>query len=411
MTVEVVVPEMGESVLEATVTDWLKQEGDYVNVGDVLVELETEKVNLEVGAKSGGILEKILVQAGEDVNVGDVLALIDEGAQRSAEDVPERADEEKKETAPEDERESQRPITTQATPVASRVAQEKGVDISAITGTGPAGRVIKSDVEQFIGESDQDRVADKLDPMDDEAHIPMNEQPPSRREERVKMSRRRRTIARRLLEAQRSTAMLTTFNEVDMSELMDLRHRRNDGFQARHGVKLGITSFFIKASISALKTFPGLNAEIQDDQILLKYYYDIGVAIGAEDGLVVPVIRDAERLNFVEIEYQIKDFVSKTEEGNLSIEDLRGGTFTITNGGVFGSMLSTPILNPPQVGILGLHKIEDRPVAVNREVVIKPMMYVALSYDHRIVDGRQAVQFLVHIKNLVEDPEKLLLEG
>jgi 2-oxoglutarate dehydrogenase E2 component (dihydrolipoamide succinyltransferase) len=247
--------------------------------------------------------------------------------------------------------------------------------------------------------------------MDDEAHIPMNEQPPSRREERVKMSRRRRTIARRLLEAQRSTAMLTTFNEVDMSELMDLRHRRNDGFQARHGVKLGITSFFIKASISALKTFPGLNAEIQDDQILLKYYYDIGVAIGAEDGLVVPVIRDAERLNFVEIEYQIKDFVSKTEEGNLSIEDLRGGTFTITNGGVFGSMLSTPILNPPQVGILGLHKIEDRPVAVNREVVIKPMMYVALSYDHRIVDGRQAVQFLVHIKNLVEDPEKLLLEG
>jgi 2-oxoglutarate dehydrogenase E2 component (dihydrolipoamide succinyltransferase) len=225
------------------------------------------------------------------------------------------------------------------------------------------------------------------------------------------MSRRRSTIARRLLEASQTTAMLTTFNEIDMAAVMDLRHRRNEAFQARYGLKLGISSFFIKASLSALKAFPQINAEIQGDEIVLKRYYDIGVAIGAAEGLVVPVIRDADRLSFAEIERQIKDFATKTADGSLSVEDLRGGTFTITNGGVFGSLLSTPILNIPQVGILGLHKIEDRPVAQKGEVVIRPMMYVALSYDHRIVDGREAVQFLVHIKELTEDPERLLLEG
>ncbi len=225
------------------------------------------------------------------------------------------------------------------------------------------------------------------------------------------MSRRRRTIAQRLLEASQTTAMLTTFNEINMAAVMDLCRRRNEAFQARHGIKLGISSFFVKACLSALKAFPRLNAEIQEDEILLKYYYDIGVAVGAEEGLVVPVLRDADRLSFAEIERQIKEFVAKANSGTLSVEDLRGGTFTITNGGVFGSMLSTPIINLPQVGILGLHKIEDRPVARNGEITIQPMMYVALSYDHRIVDGREAVQFLVHVKELVEDPERLLLEG
>jgi len=225
------------------------------------------------------------------------------------------------------------------------------------------------------------------------------------------MSRRRRTIASRLLEAQQSTAMLTTFNEIDMSAVMDLRKRRNENFQARHGIKLGFMSFFVKASVGALKVFPRINAEIQEDEFVLKHYYDMGIAIGAEEGLVVPVIREVDRLSFAEIERQIKDLVDKTTEGKLSIEDLQGGTFTITNGGVFGSLLSTPILNPPQVGILGMHKIEERPIALDGEVVIRPMMYVALSYDHRIVDGREAVQFLVKIKELIEDPEKLLLEG
>ena len=225
------------------------------------------------------------------------------------------------------------------------------------------------------------------------------------------MSRRRRTIAQRLLEAQQTTAMLTTFNEIDMSAVMDLRRRRNEDFQARYGIKLGFMSFFVKAAIGALKAFPQVNAELQGDEIVLKHYYDMGIAIGAEEGLVVPVLRDADRLSFAEIEGRIKDLVNKTNEGKLSIEDLTGGTFTITNGGVFGSLLSTPILNPPQVGILGMHKIEERPVALNGEVVIRPMMYVALSYDHRIVDGREAVQFLVKIKELVEDPERLLLEG
>ncbi|MEO5887400.1 MAG: dihydrolipoyllysine-residue succinyltransferase, partial [Anaerolineales bacterium] len=235
--------------------------------------------------------------------------------------------------------------------------------------------------------------------------------PSARPEERTRMSRRRRTIAQRLLEAKQNTAMLTTFNEIDMGAVMDLRSRRNEEFQKRHGIKLGFTSFFVKAAISALKAFPQINAEIDGDEIVFKRYYDIGMAVGSAEGLVVPVIRDADRLSFAEIEKHVKDLVAKTDQGKLSIEDLRGGTFTITNGGVFGSLLSTPILNPPQVGILGLHKIEERPIAQNGEVVIRPMMYVALSYDHRIVDGREAVQFLVHIKQLLEDPAWMLVEG
>ena len=424
MTVEVVVPEMGESVLEATVTEWLKNEGDFVNVGDVLVELETDKVNLEVGAKNAGKLSEIKVQEGEDVKVGDVLALIDEKV-KEPEKVSETAKEPAGQKAPQPEKESEhgngrseerKAAPPQITPVASRLAREEGVDISQISGTGTEGRVTRADVEQFLEEREKGGEPEKAQPKREQAPVKSEAQAgtsdsASRREERIRMSRRRRTIASRLLEAQQTTAMLTTFNEIDMSAVMDLRKRRNEEFQERYGIKIGFMSFFVKASIGALKAFPRVNGEIQDDEIVLKHYYDIGIAIGAEEGLVVPVVRDADRLGFAEIEKQIKGLVDKTQEGKLSIEDLQGGTFTITNGGVFGSLLSTPILNPPQVGILGMHKIEERPIALDGEVVIRPMMYVALSYDHRMVDGREAVQFLVKIKELIEDPEKLLLEG
>jgi 2-oxoglutarate dehydrogenase E2 component (dihydrolipoamide succinyltransferase) len=413
MTVEILVPEMGESVLEATVASWLKKEGDYVNVGEVLVELETDKVNLEVGAKNAGKLATIKVQEGEDVKVGDVLAVIDEKAEQPSEDVAEKSPEREKETTRGNGRERERESAPQVTPVAARLAKEKGVDVSKISGKGSEGRITRADVEQFLQREDKAEESREQAPAKKESDIESSKRETSlsRPEERIRMSRRRRTIAQRLLEAQQTTAMLTTFNEIDMSAVMEIRSRRNEDFQKQHGIKVGFMSFFVKASIGALKTFPRVNGEIDDNEIVLKHYYDIGVAIGAEDGLVVPVLRDADRMSFAEIEKQIKDYVEKTNEGKLSIEDLRGGTFTITNGGVYGSMLSTPILNPPQVGILGLHKIEERPIAMNGEVVVKPMMYVALSYDHRIVDGREAVQFLVRVKELIEDPEELLLEG
>jgi 2-oxoglutarate dehydrogenase E2 component (dihydrolipoamide succinyltransferase) len=413
MTVEIIVPEMGESVLEATVTSWLKKEGEYVNVGDVLVELETDKVNLEVGAKSSGKLANIKVQEGEDVKVGDVLGLIDEKVEEpekaEVEDSPER----EKEIVQSNGGEREHQSAPQVSPVALRLAKEKGVDVSEITGTGGDGRVTKTDVEQFLQAKEKSTETQKQPPVKKEAEASSSVQVTSstRPEERIRMSRRRRTIAQRLLEAQESTAMLTTFNEIDMSEVMEIRKRRNEEFQKKHSIKVGFMSFFVKASIGALKAFPQVNAEIEGDEIVMKHYYDMGIAIGAEDGLVVPVLRDADRLSFADIEKQIRAYAVKTNEGKLSIDDLRGGTFTITNGGVFGSMLSTPILNPPQVGILGLHKIEERPIAMNGEVVIRPMMYVALSYDHRIVDGREAVQFLVKVKELIEDPGALLLEG
>ena len=431
MTTKILVPELGESVIEATVSRWLKKEGDPVNVGEVLVELETDKVNLEVGAKSPGVLAKIEVPEGGDVKVGDVLGMIDESGKRPEAAAvpkeapkPEKVEEKKQEPGRKDGPESEKQVTPQLTPVASRLARENNVDISQISGTGTQGRVTKTDVEQFLQGEEKPKETGKQAPVESEAESEKSESvvqpqvekslsvPTSQRlEERSRMSRRRRTIAQRLLEAHQGTAMLTTFNEIDMSAVMELRKRRNEEFQKRYGVKLGFMSFFVKAAVSALKAFPRLNSEIQGDEIVLKHYYDIGMAIGSEEGLVVPVIRDADHLSFAEIEKQIKGFVEKTEQGKLAIEDLRGGTFTVTNGGVFGSLLSTPILNPPEVGILGLHKIEERPIAVNGQVVIRPMMYVALSYDHRIVDGREAVQFLVHLKELIEEPGFMLVEG
>jgi 2-oxoglutarate dehydrogenase E2 component (dihydrolipoamide succinyltransferase) len=315
------------------------------------------------------------------------------------------------------------------TPVARRLAEAQAVDLAQVTPTGTSGRVNKRDVEIYL----EQRQAGPA-PAPDSAPVPeaAAPDPPApakgnqlepgspaapadadgvRREERVRVSRRRRTIARRLVEAQQTAAMLTTFNEIDLGAVMDIRRRRKESFKEKHGIGLGFMSFFVKASLGALKAFPMLNAELQDDEIVLKHYYDIGVAIGAEEGLVVPVLRDADRLSFAEVEQSIEAYVQKVRGGTLSLDDLRGGTFTITNGGVFGSLLSTPILNPPQVGILGLHKIEERPVARSGEVVIRSMMNVALTYDHRLVHGREAVQFLVRVKELIEDPETMLIEG
>ncbi len=411
MPANIVVPEVGESIVDARVAKWLRHEGEIVAVGDPLVELETDKIDLEVSAPQGGVLKRIDRKDGEDVKVGEVLGVIEEAAGAASTSAPPPP------AAPNATEESRPVEKTRSTPTARKAAEEHAVDLSRVRGTGDAGRVMRRDVEQ-AATGGNGRSAAPATPAPVEAPkarpvAPVAEsRPPAgeRTEERVRMSKRRATIARRLVEAQSTAAMLTTFNEVDMSAVMALRERHKQSFRERHGVGLGIASFFVKASIGALRAFPRLNAEIQGDEMILKHYYDIGVAVGASEGLVVPVLRDADRLSFAGIEQQIREFAKRAEDGTLSLANLKGGTFTITNGGVFGSLLSTPILNPPQVGILGLHAIQQRPVAVNGQVVVHPMMYVALTYDHRIVDGAEAVQFLVRVKQLVEDPGALLLD-
>jgi len=395
----IVVPTLGESVVEARVARWLKKAGDRVEVGEPVVELETEKIDLEVSAEKSGVIASIARQEGEDVKIGELLAVVDENGTAAA-PAPAPA------TAAPATTPTPTPASSgngsaastegRATPTARRMAKDNDVDLGAVQGSGAAGRVTKQDVQKAIAPAPTS---------------PSKVAPDPRTEERVRMSKRRQTIARRLVEAQHTAAMLTTFNEVDMSAVMALRERRKESFKKEFGVSLGISSFFVKSAIAALRAFPALNAEIQGDEIIYKHYFDVGVAVGAEGGLVVPVIRDTDKLSFAQIELAIRDFATRAGDGTLTLEDLRGGTFTITNGGVFGSLMSTPILNPPQVGILGLHKIQDRAVPLNGQVVIRPMMYVALSYDHRIVDGREAVQFLVKIKDFVEDPARLLLEG
>ena len=464
MAIDITVPQLGESIVEATVVQWFKQEGDPVTTGEPLLELETEKVTLEVNANDSGVLVRIERAAGEDVRIGDLLGVLDESGEAAGADAADASGDESGaagEPASEDESASEdasgskdetpesageAPGPSQAvsddrvTPVARRMADEAGISLSDVEGTGMGGRIRREDVERAVAaRREQDRTAQTeltapaTEPTERavqptapateptvraaESTAPATE-PPERaddaagdeREEIVPMSRRRRTIASRLVEAQQTAAMLTTFNEIDMSTVMTIRRRNREAFEERHGVRLGFMSFFVKAVIGALRDFPELNGEIRGDAIVKKNYYDIGIAVGAEDGLVVPVLRDADRMSFAEIESNIRQYAAKAGEGKLSLEDLRGGTFTITNGGVFGSMLSTPILNPPQVGILGLHRIDDRPVAVDGEVVIRPMMYVALSYDHRIIDGREAVQFLAKVKSLIEVPAALLLE-
>jgi len=420
MSTEIVVPELGESVVEATIGEWRVKVGDSVKVGDIIVELETDKVDVEVGATTAGVITDILHPAGSDVKIGDVLGSIDANgaAQSQPADATEKAATKAEEAGPASGKSTENEKA--ATPVARRMAEAEGIDLSQVSGSGTGGRVTKHDITARA-EPQATPAAEAPTPQPEAAPSPAQPQAakptpsaplqPSGREERMRMSRRRRTIAQRLVEAQQTAAMLTTFNEVDMGAVMDLRARRQEAFVKRHGVKIGFTSFFVKAVVGALKAFPRLNAEIQDDEIILKHYYDIGIAVGAEEGLVVPVIRDADRKSFAQIESDVRDLAEKSRNGTLSLEDLRGGTFTITNGGIFGSMLSTPILNPPQVGILGLHNIQERPVVRNGEIVIRSMMYLALSYDHRIVDGREAVQFLVRVKELIEEPEALLLEG
>jgi len=416
----IVVPELGESVVEARVARWLKKAGDRVEVGEAVVELETEKIDLEVSAEKSGVISDIKRQEGEDVKIGEVLAVVDEsGARAATSDTAATPPPAPSQPPPAPSQPSPAPPVSggngsrgqvnesRATPAARHIPKDNGVDAGSVQGSGAAGLVTKQDVQQAAPPT---QTGDKGAPIR-EAQAAPTRTAGDRPEERVRMSKRRQTIARRLVEAQRTAAMLTTFNEVDMSSVMALRERHKESFKKEHGVSLGIASFFAKASIAALRAFPALNAEIQGDEIVYKRYYDIGVAVGAEGGLVVPVIRDADGLSFAEIEQAIRDFAARASEGTLTLEDLRGGTFTITNGGVFGSLLSTPILNPPQVGILGLHKIQDRAVPVKGQVAIRPMMYVALSYDHRIVDGREAVQFLAKIKDFVEDPGRLLLEG
>jgi 2-oxoglutarate dehydrogenase E2 component (dihydrolipoamide succinyltransferase) len=407
MEIKITVPELGESIVEATVSRWLKKVGEPVAAGEVLVELETDKVNLEVTSEKAGLLANIERQAGEDVQIGDVLGLIsDEDQAGSAPEADKNTDEPAKDSPKSATADESPKPAERATPVAKRVAEAHGVDLGQVSKAEGETRLTKQDVESFLNQQEA-----KPAPQKPAATEPSQRSGQADREERLRMSRRRQTIARRLVEAQQTAAMLTTFNEVDMSAVMTLRQRRQEAFQKRHAIKLGFMSFFVKAAIGALKQFPQVNAEIEGDEIVLKHYYDIGMAIGAAEGLVVPVLREADRMSFAEIEQAIASYVEKAQNGSLSLDDLRGGTFTITNGGVFGSLLSTPILNPPQVGILGLHKIEKRPVVVGDEIAIRPMMYLALSYDHRLVDGREAVQFLVRLKELIEDPETLLLEG
>lgn len=407
MSVNIVVPAMGESVVDARIGKWLKQEGDAVTLGEPLVELETDKVDVEVPAPQTGVLAKIAHTEGDDVKIGDVIGTIEAESGLTGR--------------------SGSPSPPANPPPASDVptgastggpAREETVASASMTSTGPLvtkDDAAKSVVLETTARPTPPRPVERDAPVGPAArggpHALVGPETAGHPVERIRLSKRRATIAKRLVEAQHTAAMLTTFNEVEMTAVMALRERRNQAFKDTHGVGLGIASFFVKAAVTALPEFPHLNAEIQGDEMVLKRYYDIGIAVGAVEGLVVPVLRGAERMTFAEIELGIRAMAKKAQEGTLTLDDIRGGTFTITNGGVFGSLMSTPILNPPQVGILGLHAIKERPIGVGGRVVLRPMMYTALTYDHRIVDGAEGVRFLVRIKQLVEDPDVLLIEG
>ena len=407
MAVEIKVPALGESVTEATVAKWLVKAGDAVAVDQPLCELETDKVTVEVNASVAGTIAELAVEEGASVQVGGVLCHIEAGAAGAA--APKAAAPAAPKPAP-----AAAPTPAPAAapaganlaasgPAARKLAEEKGVSAASIQPTGKDGRATKEDVLAAIS-SIPAAAAPAARPA-----APTGPRLKADREERVKMTRLRRTIANRLKEAQNTAAMLTTFNEVDMTNVMALRDRLKDDFEKKHGARLGFMSFFVKACIAGLKELPAVNAEIEGDELVYKNYYDIGVAVGTPQGLVVPVLRDADALDFAGVEKGIGDLGRKARDGKLSIADLTGGTFTISNGGVYGSLMSTPILNPPQSGILGMHKIQQRPMVVGGEIKARPMMYLALSYDHRIIDGREAVLFLVKVKDCIEDPERLLL--
>jgi 2-oxoglutarate dehydrogenase E2 component (dihydrolipoamide succinyltransferase) len=402
MAVEIVVPTLGESVKEATVAKWLKKVGDAIAVDEPLVELETDKVTLEVNAKSAGVLKEIKVQTGSNVEVGAVLGSIAEGAAAPA--AKPSATAPKAAEAPKAQQVAAKPASNDTqSPAVRKIVDDNGLDTAGIAGTGKDGRLTKGDVLEALNRP-------AAAPAAKAPAQPSGPRNNAAREERVRMTRLRQRIAERLKEAQNTAAMLTTFNEVDMSHVMALRNQYKDGFEKKHGVKLGFMSFFVKAAIQALKDFPAVNAEIDGQDVVYKNYYDIGVAVSTPTGLVVPVVRDADVKSFAGIEKEIGDLGLRARDGKLGLEELSGGTFTITNGGVFGSMMSTPIINPPQSAILGMHATKERPVVVNGQIVIRPMMYLALSYDHRIIDGKEAVSFLVRIKDAIEDPQRLLLD-
>jgi len=397
MGVDIKVPTLGESVTEATIGKWFKKVGDAVAADEPLVELETDKVTVEVPSPSAGTLEAIKVEAGQTVNVGAVLGSVAAGAG------PAKAATKPVAAAPTAAKPAAAPAPAAAKdpgPAARKALAETGVNAASIQGSGKDGRVTKSDVQAAAA-----RPAAPAAPA--APHTPRDLGP---REERVKMTRLRKRVAERLKQAQNTAAMLTTFNEVDMSAVMAMRSKYNEGFEKKHGIKLGFMSLFVKACIVALKEMPGVNAEIDGDDIIYKNHYDISVAVSTPQGLVVPVVRDADQKGFAEIEKTIADLGRRARDGKLAVEEMAGGTFTITNGGIFGSLMSTPILNPPQSGILGMHKIQPRPMAIGDKIEVRPMMFIALSYDHRIVDGREAVTFLVRVKECLEDPARFILE-
>ncbi|MEW4222773.1 2-oxoglutarate dehydrogenase complex dihydrolipoyllysine-residue succinyltransferase [Rossellomorea marisflavi] len=410
---EIKVPELAESITEGTIAQWLKQPGDYVEKGEYIVELETDKVNVEVISEEAGTIQELKAEEGDTVEVGQVIAVVGEGGEAPA---PSEEKAEEKAEAPEQKDQKQEPAKEApaatekknrpiASPAARKLAREKGIDLSDVP-TDPLGRVRKQDIEAYGNKP----ASAPAKPAPEAKKAPKSDN--GKPVEREKMSRRRQTIAKRLVEVQQTAAMLTTFNEIDMTAVMELRKRKKDKFFEDHDVRLGFMSFFTKAVVAALKKYPYVNAEIDGDEIVLKKFYDVGVAVSTEDGLVVPVVRDCERKNFAEIEGEIMELATKARKNKLALADLQGGSFTITNGGVFGSLLSTPILNGPQVGILGMHKIQLRPMAIDKDTMEnRPMMYVALSYDHRIIDGKEAVGFLAMVKELLENPEDLLLES
>ena len=410
MAVEVIVPQSGESIREVQVGAWRKAEGDQVDLDEILVQLETDKAAMDLPAPAGGILKQILKREGQEAAVGDVIAVIEEGPDTAAVRPAGAAKVDAARVSPSPEvrpaRQEKRQALpeTRVMPAARRALEQHGLTADQVAGTGPGGRVLKEDVAR--GEAPPAAPSGEADPRIPRPAV----DEVGREEELVPMSPMRRIIAKNLVAAQQNAALLTTFNEADMSAVIALRSRHREAFQAKHNVKLGFMSFFVKAAIEALKLVPQVNAELRDRTIVYKNYYDIGVAVGGGRGLVVPVLRNAERMSFADVEKTIADFATRAKENRLELAELQGGTFTISNGGIYGSMLSTPIVNAPQSGILGLHAIQDRPAAVKGEVVIRPMMYLALTYDHRLVDGREAVTFLKHIKDVIEDPVRILVE-
>ncbi|QAY95381.1 dihydrolipoyllysine-residue succinyltransferase [Methylovirgula ligni] len=404
MTIEIRVPALGESVSEATVGRWFKKPGEAVKADEPLVELETDKVTLEVNAPAAGVLAEIAVESGAVVKPDALLGAIGEGAGTSAAP-PKQAPAPAPSPAPAP---AATPASPPPSPAAAKIAADSSVDLAGVVGSGKRGQVLKGDVLAALTEAPTAPLVPAPPLPQARPPVPVEDAP---REERVRMTKLRQTIARRLKDAQNNAAMLTTFNEVDMSAVMALRARAKDAFEKKHGTKLGFMGFFAKACVAALKDIPSVNAEIDGTDLIYKNYYHLGIAVGTDKGLVVPVVRDCDRLSLAEIERTIADLGKRARDGALKIEEMQGGTFTITNGGVYGSLMSTPILNAPQSGILGMHKIQERPVAIAGKVEIRPMMYLALTYDHRIVDGKEAVTFLVRVKDALEDPARLLLDA